>query len=185
MPKSRKRRNIKPKPKAATRRAMTDADRAELVRRLTTPLPGPRPKHFGYAQTCPQDQLIDEFGEDGASWLQEEYQGPLSAAEFRLEQCIRRDEFVLDDPFTGPDTTTAEKISRMLEATFQFTVATARQAGTLTDAQEREAAEVEAQGPIDHAADSADVVREAFQAGVIFLNDRNMWDLSDGEDQHA
>jgi hypothetical protein len=138
VPKSRKRRTAKAK-KAAK----------QIQRRLTTPMPAARPKHPGYTQTCPPDRLIDEFGEEGAEWLQGEYGGPLTVADFRLEQCIRRDEFILDDPIDGPVPSTAEQISRLLEMTFQVAVAMARQQGPLPEHLAREAAEVEADGPND------------------------------------
>ena len=175
MPKSKKRRTAKRK----------RATPKSVLQRLNAPMPTPRPKHPGYAQTCPADDLIAEFGEDGASWLQDEYEGPLTVAEFRLEQCIRKDAFVLDDPFTGPETVTAEKISKLLEMTFQVVTGMAARANALTDAQAREVAEIEADGPIDHAADGADVMREAFQAGAVFLNDRDRWDFGDGEERHG
>ena len=179
MPKSKKRRGAKPK---QTRRTMSAADREELARRLTMPLPDPRPKHPGYDQACPVDELIAEFGEDGAQWLVEEYERPLTVAEFMLEQGIRRDAFVLDDPFTGPETVTAQKISEMLDMTFQVSVHWAKDAGW-SGPLLKEAEELAALGPIDHAAEGADVVREAFAAGAIFLNDRARWDFGDGEAQ--
>lgn len=170
MPKSKKRRNAKPK----SRRNPFAAS-----------MPAARPKHPGYDQQCPEDLLVEEFGEEGAAWLHDEYEGPLTVADFRLEQCIRRDAFVMDDPFTGPATCTAQQISELLEMTYQVVTALAASAGTMTDAQARELAEIEALGPIDHAADGVDMVREAHQADAIYLNDRDRWDFPDsGAENH-
>lgn len=173
MPKSKKRRTAK-------RKTTRPKSISEL---LTVPMPKSRPKHPGYTQPCPVDDLIGEFGEEGASWLQEAYGTPLTVAAFRLEQCIRRDAFVLDDPFTGPETVTAESLSKLLDMTLQVASLLAKDSGTLTADMAREVEELEAD-PIDHAADGADVAREAFQAGAIFLNDRTMWDFG-GEEQHG
>lgn len=168
MPKSRKRRTAKTKKPVG-----------QLHQRLAAPMPAARPKHPGYGQQCPPERLIDEFGEGGAEWLQDEYAGPLTIADFRLEQCIRRDEFILDDPIDGPVPSTAEKISRLLETTFQVAVAMARQQGPLPAHLAQEVAELEAEDPIDHAADGADTVREAYRADAIYLNDRDRWDFQE------
>ncbi|HVK18537.1 MAG TPA: hypothetical protein VM533_16500, partial [Fimbriiglobus sp.] len=140
------------------------------------------PKHPGYTQTCPDNLLIEEFGEEGAAWLQDEYGRPLTRAEFQLEQCIRRDAFVLDDPFTGPDTVTAEKISEILDLTFQVSMLIAKDAG-LNHPLIQEAEELAALDPVDHAAEGADVAREAYRCGAIRLNARGMWDFGDEEPQ--
>ncbi|MFF8423122.1 hypothetical protein [Streptomyces sp. NPDC015680] len=168
MPKSRKRRTARPRDL-----------RKELHRRLAAPLSEPRPKHSCYEQVCPDDVLIDEFGEEGATWLQEEYGRPLTLAEFSLEHSIRTDEFLLDDPFTGPEVTTAEKISKVIETTTDVILAMAEQQGVLNEEQTREVAETKAMLPVDHAAEGADVVRIAFETGGFFLNDRGMWDFSE------
>lgn len=136
-------------------------------------------RHAAYTQPCSDDLLIDEFGEEGGQWLLDEYQRPLTMADFQLEQCIRRDAFVMDDPFTGPVTYTAQKISETLEMTFQVIVAMAAQAGTLTDEQAREAEEINAD-PIDHAVQGPGVVREAHREGELLLTRRGMWDFSEG-----
>ena len=170
MPKSRKRRNAKPKNM-----------RNHLRRALTAPMPAPRPKHSSYDQTCNADVRIGEFGEEGADWLQEEYGRPLTMAEFQLEQCIRTDAFVLDDPFKGPETVGAEEISKVVEMTALVILAMADQQGVLTDEQAREAAEIQAMDPMNHAAEGIDVVRSAFQDGSFFLNDRGMWDFAGDE----
>ncbi|MFI5753114.1 hypothetical protein ACIBBE_46630 [Streptomyces sp. NPDC051644] len=168
MPKSRKRRTARPRDL-----------RKDLRRRLAAPLSEPRPKHPSYEQVCPDDVLIDEFGEEGAAWLQEEYGRPLTLAEFSLEHSIRADEFVLDDPFTGPEVTTAEKISKVIETTTDVILAMAEQQGVLNAEQAREVADIKAVPPVDHAAEDIDVVRIAFDMGAIFLNDRGMWDFSE------
>ncbi|MFF3733366.1 hypothetical protein ACFYXM_24380 [Streptomyces sp. NPDC002476] len=139
----------------------------------------PRPKHPSYGQVCPDDVLIDEFGEEGAAWLQEEYGRPLTLAEFSLEHSIRTDDFLLDDPFTGPKITTAEKISKMIEMTADVILAMAEQQGVLSTEQAREVADIKAMPRADHAAEGADVVRAAFDTGGIFLNDRGRWDFSE------
>lgn len=167
MPESRKRRTAKPK-----------NTRKNLRRVLTAPMPDPRPKHADYDHVCPDDALVEEFGEEGANWLQEEYGQPLTRAAFRLEQCIRRDEFVLDDPFKGPETVAAEEISKVVEMTALVILAMAEQQGVLTDQQAREASEIQAMDPFDHAAEGIEVVRNAFQDGSFFLNDRGMWDFA-------
>lgn len=174
MPKSKKRRNANPK-----------SLRKDLRRALAAPMPAPRPKHPGYDQVCSDDVLIKEFGEEGADWLQEEYGRPLTMADFQFEKCIRKDAFVLDDPFRGPETVRAESISKMIGMTAMVIVGMAQQQGVLTDAQTRELAEIEAMDPVDHAAEGVGVVRLAFQDGIVFLNDRDMWDLSEMEEQHV
>ncbi|MER8087838.1 hypothetical protein ACIO6T_37200 [Streptomyces sp. NPDC087532] len=168
MPKSRKRRTARPRDL-----------RKNLRRRLATPLREPRPKHPSYEQVCPGDVLIDEFGEEGAAWLQEEYGQPLTLAEFSLEHSIRTDEFLLDDPFTGPEATTAEEISKVIEMTADVILAMAEQQGVLNAGQAREVADIKAMPPVDHAAEGIDVVRIAFETGRIFLNDRGMWDFGE------
>ncbi|MFF8619220.1 hypothetical protein [Streptomyces sp. NPDC015350] len=127
MPKSRKRRTARPRSR-----------RKELHRRLAAPLGEPRPKHPSYEQACPDDVLIDEFGEEGATWLRGEYGRPLTLAEFGLEHSIRTNEFLLDDPFTGPKTTTAEEISKMIGLTTDVILAMAKQQGVLSAEQARE-----------------------------------------------
>lgn len=183
MPKSRKRRTAKPK---TTRRPMPKSTSEELRRRFNTPIRGPRPKHPGYDQFCPVDQLIEEFGEDGADWLQEEYRRPLTVADFRLEQCIRRDEFILDDPLDGPSTMTAEKISKWLDMTFQVVAIMAKDEArkrgvALPDELAQQIAEHEGEESTNHAAEGADTVRGMYLEGELFLNDRDMWDLAGGE----
>jgi hypothetical protein len=170
MPKSRKRRTAKPK-----------NTRKNLRQALTAPMPDPRPKHPDYDHVCPDDVLIEEFGEEGANWLQEDYGHPLTKAEFRLEQCIRTDKFVLDDPFKGPETVTAEEISKVIEMTSLVVLAMAEQQGVLTDQQVREVAEIQAMDPVDHATEGIEVLRNAFQDGGFFLNDRGMWDFAGDE----
>ncbi|WP_046249559.1 hypothetical protein [Streptomyces sp. MBT28] len=170
-------------PKSRKRRTAVDKKRRQTIRRdfqRAMTMPGPRPKHPGYEQTCPTDRLVDEFGEEGADWLQETYSRPLTVAEFRLEQCIRKDQFVLDDPLRGPDTVTTESISKVLEMTAVVLLEMARQQGVLTDEQAREAAEIAAMGPMDHATEGVDVVRNAFQDGAFFLNNRDMWEYAEG-----
>lgn len=134
-------------------------------------------KHPGYRQLCGDDQLIDEFGEEGAQWLIEEYQRPLTVDDLRLEQGIRRDAFVLDDPLRGPSTSTAQQIGQMIDMTLSAIIGLASVAGTLTVEQAREANELLAD-PLDQAESPADVVREAHEAGILFLNERGMWDLT-------
>ncbi|MFG2629956.1 hypothetical protein [Streptomyces sp. NPDC048473] len=168
MPKSRKRRTARPR-----------NPRRELHRRLAAPSSEPRPKHSSYGQVCPDDVLIDEFGEEGATWLQEEYGRPLTLAEFSLEHSIRTDEFLLDDPFTGPETATAEEISKVIEMTTDAILTMAEQQGVLNKEQAREVAETKAMSPINHTAEGIDVVRIAFATGGLFLNDRGMWDFSE------
>lgn len=163
MPKPRKRRTARPRDL-----------RKDLRRRLAAPLSKPRPKHPSYGQVCPDDVLIDEFGEEGAAWLQEEYGRPLTLAEFSLEHSIRTDEFLLDDPFTGPEVTTAEKISKVIEMTADVILAMAEQQGVLNAEQAREVEDIKAMPRVDHAAEGVDVVRIAFETGGIFLNDRGM-----------
>ncbi|MEU4507205.1 hypothetical protein [Streptomyces sp. NPDC024089] len=135
--------------------------------------------HSSYEQVCPDDVLIDEFSEEGAAWLQEEYGRPLTLAEFSPEHSIRMDEFLLDDPFTGPEVTTAEKISKVIEMTADVIPATAGQQGVLKEEQAREVAETKSMPLVDHATESADAVRIAFETGGFFPNDRGMWDFSE------
>ncbi|MFJ2883379.1 hypothetical protein [Streptomyces sp. NPDC087272] len=168
MPKSRKRRTARPRDL-----------REELHRRLAAPLSEPRPKHPSYDQVCPDDVLIDEFGKEGATWLQEEYGRPLTLAEFSLEHSIRTDEFALDDPFTGPEVTTAEEISKVIETTTDVILAMAGQQGVLNAEQAREVADIKAMPSIDHATEAIDVVRAAFETRRIFFNDRSTWDFSE------
>jgi hypothetical protein len=170
MPKSRKRRNAKPK-----------RDLRTVQRKLTAPMPSPRPKHPGYTQPCPADQLIDEFGEEGAQWLTDEYERPLTVADFHLEQAIRRDEFILDDPFTGPATCTASQVSKTIEMSFQVLFALADKQGVLTPEMSSEIEECGLMESIDHDAEGADAVRQAHLAGAIYLNDRGMWDFPGDE----
>jgi hypothetical protein len=148
-------------------------------------LRNPRPKHPGYDQICPDGVLIEEFGEEGAVWLQEEYGRPPTLAEFRLEHSIRTNEFLLDDPFKGPDVTTAEEISKVVEMTAMVILAMAEQQGVLTEEQAHEVADIRTMAPVNHAAEGIDVVRGAFQDGGFFLNDRGMWDFSGAEEQHG
>ncbi|MET8816435.1 hypothetical protein ABZW47_31095 [Streptomyces sp. NPDC004549] len=148
---------------------------------LSAPASAPRPKHPQHDQVCPADALIEEFGEENANWLQEEYGRPLTVAEFRLEQCIRKDEFVMDDPFKGPRTVPAEVVSKVIELTATLVYAMAEQQGVLTDEQARELAEIRAMDPLDHAAEGFDVVRSAFEDGSLILNDRGMWAFPDDE----
>ncbi|WP_435606571.1 hypothetical protein [Streptomyces ardesiacus] len=170
-------------PKSRKRRTAVDKKRRQTIRRdfqRAMTMPGPRPKHPNHDQTCPTNRVVDEFGDDGADWLQETYGRPLTVAEFRLEQCIRKDAFVLDDPLRGPDTVTTESISKVLEMMAVVLLEMARQQGVLTEEQEREAAEIEAMEPTDHATEGVDVVRSAFRDGVFFLNDRDMWEYAEG-----
>lgn len=153
---------------------------AKLGNRRHTQASAASRRHADYKQPCPDHQLIEEFGEEGAQWLLDKYQRPLNMADFQLENAIRRDVFVMDDPFTGPVTYTAQKISETLDMTFRFIVLMATQAGTLTHEQAREAEEINAD-PFDHAADGPDVVREAHREGALILNHRGMWDFSEGE----
>lgn len=184
MPKSRKRRTAKAKP---NRRQMPKSASEQLRRRFNAPMPGPRPKHPGYNQSCSVNELIEEFGEDGADWLQEEYGRPLTIADFRLEQCIRRDAFIVDDPINGPSTMTAEKISKWLDMTFQVVALmakdAARQSGVPLPAElaEQLAEQEKDQEAFNHAAEGADTVRGLYLEGELFLNDRGMWDLAGGE----
>lgn len=182
MPKSRKRRTAKPKNNRRTKPNNVDA---ELLRRLNAPMRAPRPKHPGHGRPCPVDDLIDEFGEDGAHWLQEEYGRPLTVADFVLEQCIRRDEFVVDDPLRGPSTMTAEQISKWLDTTFRVFLLMAKDAaeesGVALPADTAALiAELEEEEPVNHADAGADTVRGVYLEGELFLNDRGLWDLAGG-----
>ncbi|WP_097865740.1 hypothetical protein [Streptomyces sp. rh34] len=128
---------------------------------------------------CPASVLFDEFGEDGAEWLQEEYERPLTIPEFKLERGIRRDEFLMDDPFTGPRVETAEMLSRVIVMTSDVILTLAENQNVLSVEAAREVAEMRALPPVDHAAEGFDIVREAFAVGAIFLNDRDMWDFGE------
>lgn len=166
MSKSRKRR---PKPSAAQRK--------ELRLRLSAPVPPPRPKHPWYEQTCPDETLIDEFGEVGADWLQDAYGRPLTLADFALEQSIRTDSFLLDDPLTGPEVTTAEHLSRLIDTAHHVFFSIVEKQGSLPPELAREVAQFQAAPPVDYASEGVDVLRSAFEVGHLFLNDRRMWDL--------
>lgn len=173
MPKSRKRRTTKQK---------TSRPRS-LLERGNEPMPGPHRKHPGYNQLCPVDDLIEEFGEEGADWLLDEYEAPLTVADFQLERCIRRDEFVLDDPLAGPTTMTAEKISEWLDLTFRVAAQMAKNAvvkGAVLPPELAQAiAERDQEEPVNHADVGADTVRGMYLEGLFFLNDRGMWDLAE------
>ncbi|MEU1091463.1 hypothetical protein ACFYPN_31975 [Streptomyces sp. NPDC005576] len=167
-------------PKSKKRRTARHRDpRKELRRRLAAPLSEPRPKHSSYGHTCPDDVLIAEFGEEGGSWLQEEYGRSLTLAEFALERSIRVDEFLLDDPISGPEVVAAEEISKLMEMAADVILAMAERQGVLTKEMAREIAETNAMPSIDHASEGADVVRSAFQMEELILNDRDMWDFSE------
>ena len=168
MPKSKKRRTAKP-------RRMPKNMREDMLRKLTAPMPEPRPQHPGYEQNCPADLLVDEFGDEGADWLCTEYGRQLTVAEFHLEQCILKNEFVLDDPFEGPRTVTYEVLSRTIDMTSMVILSMAQQQGVLTAEQDREVRELQALGPMDYAAEGIEVVRGAFRDGAVFLNDQGMW----------
>ena len=178
MPKSKKRRTAKP-------RRMPKNMREDMMRKLAAPMPDPRPRHPGYGQACPADVLIEEFGEEGADWLCTEYGRQLTVAEFRLEQCIRTNEFVLDDPFEGPQTVTYEQISKIIDTTSMVILSMAQQQGVLPKAVDREVRELQALDPVDHAAEGIEVVRTVFQDGGFFLNDRDMWDFGEDGGQPA
>lgn len=132
-------------------------------------------KHPDYALACPEEQLVDEFGEEGAQWLMDEYERPLTLADLKLEQAIRRDAFVMDHPDKGPTTYTVQQISQTVDMTLATIEWLADQAGVLTPEQAREIEEREALDPIDHATEGVDVVRETHQAGGLLLNHRGMW----------
>ncbi|MGP4091686.1 hypothetical protein [Streptomyces sp. KR55] len=131
---------------------------------------------LGASQTRvqPPSRLVNK----ATQWLIDEYQRPLTMADLKLEQAIRRDAFVMDDPFTGPAMCAAQQISQILEMTLHVAASLADQAGTLTPEQAREIGQLDAMGPIDHAAEGVDVVREAHQEGVLLLNHRGMWDFA-------
>ncbi|MET9734504.1 hypothetical protein ABZZ79_28860 [Streptomyces sp. NPDC006458] len=135
-------------------------------------------KHPDYDLACPEELLVDEFGEEGAQWLFDAYERPLTMADLKLEQAIRRDAFLMDDPFTGPAMCSAQQISQILDMTLHVAAALADQAGTITAEQAREIEQLDAVGPIDHAAEGVDVVREAHREGVLLLNHRGMWDFA-------
>lgn len=170
MPKSKKRRTAKP-------RRMPKNMREGMLRKLAAPMPDPRPRHPGYGQACPEDVLIEEFGEEGTDWLRTEYGRQLTVADFQFEQCIRKNEFVLDDPFEGPQTVTYEEISKTIDMTSMVILTLAQQQGVLPKELGREVRELQALGPMDHAAEGIEVVRSVFQDGGFYLNDRGMWDF--------
>lgn len=165
-------------PKSRRRRTARHRDPfKEMRRRLAAPAREPRPKHTGYEQVCSDEVMIDEFGEEGATWLLEEYGRPLTLAEFTLERSIRMDDFLMDDPFTGPEVITAAQLSKVLTMTTDFILSMAEQQEVLSPEQARGVSEIKAMPPVNHAAEGIDVVRIAFQDGAIFLNDRGMWDF--------
>ncbi|WP_143657779.1 hypothetical protein [Streptomyces sp. MNU77] len=163
------------------RRAQDRDPRREVRRRLAAPRREPRPRHPDYGKMCPAAVLFDEFGEDGADWLQDEYERPLTIPEFKLERGIRWDEFLMDDPFTGPRAETAETISRVIVMTSDIILTLAENQNVLSAEQAREVAEMRALPPVDHASEGFDIVREAFAVGAIFLNDRDMWEFGENE----
>lgn len=131
-------------------------------------------RHADYQRLCNNDRLVEEFSEEGAQWLLDEYQGPLNVAEFKLEQAIRRDSFMMDNPFAGPTACTARQIGQMIDTTLRFIAEAVSQAGKLTANQAREVEEL-LSNPLELAENEADVVREAHEEGVLLLNHRNLW----------
>lgn len=81
------------------------------------------------------------------SRVTEEAGRPLTLAEFSLEHSIRTDEFLLDDPFTGPEVTTAEKISKVIEMTADVILAMAEQQRVLNEEQACEIADIKTLPP--------------------------------------
>ncbi|MEU2181042.1 hypothetical protein [Streptomyces thermolilacinus] len=134
-------------------------------------------KHADYRRLSTDEQLVEEFGEEAAQWLLDEYEGPLNVAEFKLEQAIRRDSFIMDNPLAGPTVCTARQIGQMIDDTLRSIAEAADQAGKLTADQAREVEEL-LNNPLDLAENHADVVREAHVEGVILLNSRDLWSFT-------
>ncbi|MFE4915898.1 hypothetical protein ACFRCX_30815 [Streptomyces sp. NPDC056652] len=131
-------------------------------------------KHAFYSQPCPLDLLVQEFGEDGAQWLTDEYERPLNMADLKLEQCIRVGEFTMDHPDNGATKYSLREVSETLEMTIQLILDRGRREGLLTEAQLRE---TDHGMDVDHEVDGPDIIRQHHWVGGLVLNHRNMWDF--------
>lgn len=160
MPKSKHRRNGKPRPTGRATRVLPTPSRSPL-----------------YDEPCPDDLLIEEFGEEGADWLVAEYERPLNRADLELEKAIRNGHFTLEHPTKGPVPYTLEDLSTTLWATISLVLKAARQQGLLTDS------EVEKVGGGGNLADDAVpvCVRDSHAGGFLYLNQRGLWDFGEGE----
>lgn len=157
MPKSKHRRNGKNRP---SKRHLPEARQT-------------RAKHPHYAQPCPHELLVEEFGDEGAEWLADEYERPLNLADLELEKAIRFGAFTLDHPERGAEEWPLSTLSHTLHLTTQVILVAARREGLLTQGQLEEVDF----GNLDHEEDGPTNIRGSHWANSLFLNDRGLWDF--------
>ncbi|MFD8516503.1 hypothetical protein ACFV27_36860 [Streptomyces antimycoticus] len=160
MPTSKHRRNGKKRP---TRARPTTSSRMR--------------KNRAYDQPCPRDLLVEEFGDEGAQWLTEEYERPLNLADLELEKAIRRGTLVMDHPERGVVEYTVAQVSRALQLTTKVTLGLALREGLVT---QQQVDEVDC-GEVNHEEDGPDILRADHWSEGLFLNERGLWNFGAGE----
>lgn len=160
MPNSKHRRNGKKRPTQA--RPMTDS-------RMR--------KNQAYGQPCPHDLLVEEFGDEGAEWLAEEYERPLNLADFELEKAIRCGTLAMDHPRRGAVEYTVAQVSHTLQMTIKVTLGLALRQGLVT---QQQVDEVDC-GEVNHEEDGPDILRADHWSDGLFLNERGLWNFGGAE----
>jgi len=160
MPKSKHRRTGKSRPAS---------------KRATRPNSTPQQNRL-YAQPCPDEALINEFGEEGVEWLMTEYGRSLNLADLELEKAIKADRFTMDHPVDGATEYTLAELSTTLWTLIQVVLDEGRRQGVMT---ESELEETSGGGVVDHSEGGPGLIRNGHWAGWLFLNQRGMWDFGE------